>query len=323
MKAVVHQRYGAPEDVLVVRDVEPPEPRAGEVLVRVAAVPLSGTDWHLVRGLPYVARFATGLRRPRARFFGLELAGTVEAVGAGVTAFEPGDEVFGWHAGTCAELVAVPADQLVAKPANLTPDQAAAVPISAFTALQAVRAATGRELLISGASGGVGTYAVQIAKARGAEVTGICGPAKADLVRDLGADRVLDHTRGEWGGRYDSLIDVYGNPSLKDCGRVLKPGGTLVLVGGTGGKWFMGTDRWLRALLAAPFRHFKVKVLVHKDSRDDLLALKDLIEAGDVRPVLDRAYPLDEVPRAIEDVRRGVVRGQAVISLAAPPAPRR
>ncbi|XVV04064.1 NAD(P)-dependent alcohol dehydrogenase [Actinosynnema sp. CA-248983] len=310
--------------MLTVEAVDRPETRAGEVLVRVAAVPLSGTDWHLVRGLPYVARFATGLLRPRNRFFGLELAGTVEAVGPGVTTLRVGDEVFGWHGGTCAEYVAVPEKQLAPKPANLTLEEAAAVPISAFTAIQALRAATGSRLLISGASGGVGTYAVQIAKAQGAEVTGICGPAKADLVRGLGADHVLDHTRDEFGGgrTFDSLIDVYGNPSLKDCDRVVEPGGTLVMVGGSGGKWFMGVDRWLRAALTAPFRRFKPKILIHRDSREDLLTLKDLIENGKVRPVLDRVYPLDQVPTAIEDVRRGDVRGQAVVSLAVPPAPR-
>ncbi|MEJ2852820.1 MULTISPECIES: NAD(P)-dependent alcohol dehydrogenase [unclassified Saccharothrix] len=325
MRALVHQRYGPAADVLVVDEVEKPEPGAGEVLVRVEAVPVTGTDWHLVRGWPYVARPVLGLRGPRNRVFGLELSGTVTAVGPGVTSLAPGDDVFGWHGGTLAEYVAVPEGQLAPKPANLTHVQAAAGPIAAFTALQALRAATGRRVLISGASGGVGTYAVQIAKAMGKEVTAICGPAKADLVRGLGADRVLDHTRDEFGGgeRYDALLDVFGNPSLRDCARVLVDNGTLVLVGGTGGRWLMGTGKWLRAVLGSPFRKHKTKILVHQDRRDDLLTLKDLIEDGKVTPVVGRTYTLDEVPRAIEDVRRGDSRGHAVISLAVPPAPRR
>lgn len=324
MKALVHQRYGPASDVLAVQEVDRPEAGDGEVLVRVVAVPVSGTDWHLVRGWPYVARPVLGLRRPRNRVFGLELAGTVVAVGAGVTSLKPGDDVFGWHAGTFAEYVAVPENQLAPKPANLTHVQAAAGPIAAFTALQALREAAGHKVLISGASGGVGTYAVQIAKAMGKEVTGICGPAKADLVHALGADRVLDHTKDEFGGgaKYDALLDVFGNPSLRDCARVLVDGGTLVLVGGRGGRWLMGTDKWLRAALGSPFRRHRTKILVHEDRRDDLLTLKALVEDGKVTPVVGRTYTLDEVPRAIEDVRRGDVRGHAVVSLAAPPAPR-
>ncbi|MFI9810677.1 NAD(P)-dependent alcohol dehydrogenase [Saccharothrix variisporea] len=325
MKALVHQRYGPAADVLAIHEVERPEPGDGEVLVRVAAVPVTGTDWHLVRGWPYVARPVLGLRRPRNRVWGLELAGTVTAVGPGVTSFQPGDDVFGWHSGTFAEYAAVPENQLAPQPANLTHVQAAAGPIAAFTALQALRNAPGRRVLISGASGGVGTYAVQIAKAMGKEVTAICGPAKADLVRGLGADRVLDHTKGEFGGgaRYDALLDVFGNPSLRDCARVLVDGGTLVLVGGRGGRWLMGTDKWLRAALTTPFRKHKTKVLVHQDRHDDLLTLKDLVEDGKVTPVVGRTYTLDQAPQAIEDVRRGDVRGQAVISLEVPPAPRR
>nr|BFE80900.1 hypothetical protein GCM10020093_035010 [Planobispora longispora] len=203
--------------------------------------------------------------------------------------------------------------------------EAAAGPIAAFTALQALRDRArirpGQKVLISGASGGVGIYAVQLAKAYGAEVTGVCSTAKTDLVRSIGADHVIDYTREDFTDgrvRYDVFVDVYGNPSLPACRRALKPGGILVFVGGTGGRWFMGTDRWLRGLLAAPFLRLKARVLVHKDSREDLMILKDLIEAGKVTPVVDRTYPLTEVAEAVQYVREGRSRGQIVIAVGDP-----
>ncbi|CCH27537.1 NAD(P)-dependent alcohol dehydrogenase [Actinosynnema sp. NPDC047251] len=322
MKAVVQERYGVPAEVLRLRDVAVPEVGAGEVLVRVGASPVSGTDWHLVLGLPYAARFVTGLRRPANLVFGLEFAGTVTAVGPGVPDRQVGDEVFGWHGGAFAEYISVPAGQMTRKPRNLSVEHAAAVPIASFTALQAVRdlgrVRPGQEVLISGASGCVGTYAVQIAKALGARVTGICGADKADLVRSLGADRVVDYREQrlrDVGERFDVLVDIYGNPSLADCGAVLKPGGTLVFVGGTGGRLFMGTDRWLRGLLVAPFRDFTVRALVHKDRHDDLVTMREFIESGAVTPVVGQVYGLDRVAEAIEDVRAGRVRGQAVVAL--------
>ncbi|GAA1265682.1 NAD(P)-dependent alcohol dehydrogenase [Saccharothrix xinjiangensis] len=318
MKAIVQDSYGDLDEVLRLVDIEKPVPAAGEVLVRVRAAPVVGGDWHLMRGLPYLARPITGLRRPRNRVPGLELAGAVEEVGPGVDSLDVGDEVFGWCSGAFQEYAAVPAGQLARKPANLTVEQAAAVPISGFTALQAVRdlgrVGPGTKVLVHGATGSVGTYAVQLAKVFGAEVTAVCGAAKADLARDLGADHVHDYATGEPPGGFDVLVDLYGNPSLRTCRRLVRKGGAVVLVGGTGGCWFMGTDRWLRALVAAPFLGFKAKPLVHKDRHEDLLFLRDLIESGRLTPVLDRTYPLADVAKAVEDVRRGRVRGHAVVT---------
>jgi NADPH:quinone reductase-like Zn-dependent oxidoreductase len=319
MRAIVQDRYGAPEEVLQLGAIPKPTVGDEEVLVRVRAAVVSGTDWHLLRGLPYVARLVTGLRKPKNRVPGLELAGTVEAVGKHVSSLTAGDEVFGWCDGSFAEYAVVPEGQLLPKPANLSLEEAAAVPIAAFTALQGVRLARirpGQKVLITGASGGVGTYAVQIAKLHGAEVTGVCSTAKMDLVRSLGADHVIDYTKQhftESGERYDALIDLYGNPSLSDCRRALERRGTLVFIGGTGGKWFMGVDRWIRGLLMAPFLGLKVRPLIHKDSHQDLATIKGLIETGELAPVLDRTFPLAEVADAIEYVREGRAQGQVMI----------
>jgi len=319
MTAIVQDRYGAPEDVFEIRKVEKPTPDADEVLVRVHATPISGTDWHLTRGLPYVARPMTGLRKPRNRIPGYELAGTVEEVGIAVTNFTPGDEVFGWGSGPYAEFAAVSQGQLSRKPANLTLEQAAAVPISAFTAIQAVRdrgrVGVGQKVLITGASGGVGLYAVQFAKWLGAEVTGVSSAAKSDLVLAAGADHVIDYKSEDLtakGDGYDVLIDIYGNPALRECRRVLRPGGILVMVGGTGGHWFMGTDRWLRAMVMAMFSKLKVRPLIHKDSHDDLVTIKGLIEEDTVKPILDKPYPLQRVAEAIQYVTDGHARGQVI-----------
>ncbi|MEU4769512.1 NAD(P)-dependent alcohol dehydrogenase [Actinosynnema sp. NPDC023794] len=319
MRAITQDAYGVPEEVFRLDDVDKPEVGDGEVLVRVRAAAVSGSDWHLLRGLPYAARPVVGVRRPRNRVPGLELAGTVEAVGRGVTGTKIGDEVFGWCSGAFCEYAAVPEGQVTAKPANLTPEQAAAVPIAGFTALQAVRDAgrvgAGQKVLVLGASGCVGVYAVQLAKHYGAEVTAVCSAAKADLVTGLGADHVLDYAAGPLtASGFDVVIDLYGNPPLRTLKRLLKPGGTVALVGGTGGRWFMGVDRWLRAPLAAPFLGIKARPLVHKDRLDDLVLLRELIEAGAVTPALDRTYPLADAAAAIEDVRRGRVRGHAVVT---------
>lgn len=321
VRAIIQERYGPPEEVLQTRDIDTPAIGGREVLVRVRAAPVNGTDWHLLRGLPYVARPAIGWRIPKNRVPGLELAGTIERVGEEVSSLRPGQEVFGWCEGSFAEYAAVPEDQLVPTPANLSLEEAAAVPISAFTALQAVRdrvrVQPGDKVLITGASGGVGTYAVQIAKAYGAEVTGVCSPAKADLVRSLGADHVIAYTDEDItarGQRYDVLLDIYGNPPLSDCRQALKPGGTLVFIGGTGGRWLMGVDRWLRGLVLAPLLRLKVRPLIHKNSLEDLRTLRGLIEAGTIAPVLDRAFPLDEAAQAIRFVTDGRARGQVVIT---------
>ena len=325
MKAIIQDEYGAPEDVLKLQELDQPTIGDSEVLVRIQATSVHGDDWHLMRGLPYAARFVTGLRKPRNRIPGLELAGTVEAVGKDVRTLHPGDEVFGWCDGSFAEYASVPEYQLAPKPANLSLEETAAVPISAFTALQGVRdkgrVQPGHKVLITGASGGVGTYAVQIAKWYGAEVTAVCSTTKMDLVRSIGADHVIDYTKedfSERGDRYDVLLDIYGNPSLSDCRRALKPGGTLVFIGGTGGRWFMGVDRWLRGLLLAPFLRLKVRPLVHKDRQEDLVTIKDLIEAGEVTPVLDKTYPLAKVSQAIQYVTEGHARGQVVITIGDP-----
>lgn len=318
MKAIVQDRYGDLDEVLRLVDLDRPVPAAGEVLVRVRAAPVVGGDWHLLRGLPYLARPITGWRRPRNRVPGLELAGVVEEVGPGVDSLAVGDEVFGWCSGAFQEYAAVPAGQVARKPANLTVEQAAAVPISGFTALQAVRdlgrVGPGAKVLVHGATGSVGTYAVQLAKAFGAEVTAVCGAAKADLARELGADHVHDYATGEPPGGFDVLVDLYGNPSLRTCRRLVRRGGAVVFVGGTGGRWFMGVDRWLRPLVAAPFLGFRAKPLVHRDRHEDLVFLRELIEAGRLTPVLDRTYPLADVAKAVEDVRRGRVRGHAVVT---------
>lgn len=322
MRAVIQDRYGPPEDVLKLEVVDRPTVGEGEALVRVHSAVVSGTDWHLLRGLPYAARVVTGLRKPKNRVPGLEIAGIVEAVGTGVYSVEEGAEVFGWADGSFAEYVSVPVDQLLPKPANLSLVEAAVVPIAGFTALQGVRLARiqpGQKVLITGASGGVGLYAVQLAKMHGAEVTGVCSAAKMEMVRSLGAEHVIDYRKEhftESGERYDALIDLYGNPSLSDCRRALKPGGTLVLIGGTGGKWFMGVDRWFRALLMAPFLRLKVRPLIHRDSLEDLVTITGLIEAGRLRPIVDKSFPLGGVAEAVEFVREGHARGQVVIDVA-------
>ncbi|HSJ83182.1 MAG TPA: NAD(P)-dependent alcohol dehydrogenase [Acidimicrobiia bacterium] len=321
MRAIVQDRYGPPEDVLRLDLIDRPVPGDGEVLVRVRAAVVGGTDWHLLRGLPYAARLVTGLRKPKNTVPGLELAGTVEAVGKDVESLEEGAEVFGWCDGSFAEYAAVPEDQLLPKPASLTFARAAVVPIAAFTALQGVglgRIQPRQKVLITGASGGVGFYAVQIAKLYGAEVTGVCSTPKMDLVRSLGADHVIDYTEEHFtqsGERYDVLIDLYGNPSLSDCRRALKPRGTLVLIGGTGGKWFMGVDRWMRRMLIAPFLRLKVRPLIHKDSRQDLATIRELIEGGKLAPVVDRAFPLASVAEAVQFVREGRAHGQVSITI--------
>jgi len=322
MRAIVQEKYGAPDEVLALQDIEKPEIKDDEVLVRVAAAPVAGDDWHLMRGWPYVARMATGLLRPKNRVPGREVAGRVEAVGEKVTALRPGDEVFGWCSGAFAEYVAVPEAWLAPKPANLTSEQAAAVPISAFTALQGLRdqgkIAPGQNVLINGASGGVGTFAVQIARAFGARVTGVCSTENVGLVRSLGAERVIDYTREDFtrdGERYDLILDLVGNRSLADCRRALTPEGTLVMASGTGGRWLKGTDRFIRGLALSAFVRQKLRPLIHTDSKEDLLVLKELIESGKVTPVVSASFPLGEVTEAIRHLGDGHGRGKVVLTV--------
>ncbi|WP_207232286.1 NAD(P)-dependent alcohol dehydrogenase [Micromonospora kangleipakensis] len=321
MKAIVQDRYG-PADMLRLADVDPPTAGPGQVLVRVRAAGVDPGVWHLMTGLPYALRLGFGLRRPRNRVPGLDLAGLVTAVGPGVTGFTPGDAVYGTGAGSFAEYALAPADRLAQKPANLTYAEAAAVPVSGQTALTAVRDAArvrpGQRVLVIGAGGGVGSYAVQLARAAGAHVTGVCGPGKLDLVRSLGAAEVVDYTREDLPDqRYDVVIDTGGNRPLSRLRRALTPKGALVLVGGeaSDGKWLQGFDRQLRALAVSPLVGQRLVPLVAKESTANLVALTEFIEAGQVRPVVDRTFSLAEAPDAIRHVEGGHATGKVVIAI--------
>lgn len=325
MKAIVRDVYGS-VDVLEFRDIEPPTVKDDEVLIRVHAAGVDRGVWHIMRGLPYPLRAAGfGLRAPKVPAIGGDVAGVVEAVGTGVTKFQPGDEVFGFGKGSYAEFAIAPEDKLASKPANLTFEQAAAVPVSGLTALQAVRdrgkVGPGQKVLIIGASGGVGTYAVQIAKSLGAEVTGVSSTTKVDLVRSLGADHVIDYTRDDFSEseeRFDVIIDIGGNSPLSRLRRALTPKGTLVITGGeTDGRWLGGSDRQIRALMLSVVVGQKLGTFVCSENAEDLNALKELIEAGKVTPAIDRIYPLSEAPKAIRYLEEGHARGKLVISLEA------
>jgi len=325
MKAIVQDEYGtAPEEALRLEEIARPAMAADEILVRVHAASVDRGTWHLMTGLPYPVRLAGfGLRRPKALNPGRSLAGTVESVGQNVTEFEPGDEVYGTCDGSFAEYARARASRLAPKPANLSFEQAAAVPVSALTALQAVRdhakVQAGQKVLIIGASGGVGTFAVQIAKAFGAEVTGVCSTAKTDLVRAIGADHVIDYTRDDFAGgprRYDVILDIGGNRRLSHLRRALTPRGRLVIVGGeNGGRWLGGTDRQLRALLLSPLVSQKLGTFIASENAEDLEVLRVLIESGKLAPAIDRTYPLSETPAAISYVFQGRARGKVVITI--------
>jgi NADPH:quinone reductase-like Zn-dependent oxidoreductase len=323
VKAIVQDRYGS-TDVLRLEEMPVPTPEDGEVLIRVHAAGVDQGVWHLMTGVPYLARVVGfGLRRPKTAVPGMDLAGRVEAVGAGVTRLRPGDEVFGSHARAYAEYACGPQDRFVPKPARLTFEQAAAVSVSAVTALQGLRDAgqvrPGQTVMVIGAGGGVGSFAVQLAKVFGAHVTGVCSTAKADLVRSLGADAVIDHTREDIaveGRRYDVILDTAGNRPLRHLRRALAPRGTLVIAGGEdGGRWLGGVDRLLRAGLLSPFVGQTLRGFVSRQRLDDLLFLRDLLESGDVTPVVDRTYALSEVPEAIRHLRTGRARGKIVITV--------
>jgi NADPH:quinone reductase-like Zn-dependent oxidoreductase len=321
MKAIVQDTYG-PADVLELRDIDKPKIGDNQVLVRVHAAGVDRGVLHLMTGTPYLIRIV-GLRAPKNPVRGREVAGRVEAVGKDVTRFRPGDEVMGIGEGTFAEYAAAREDKLARKPANLTFEQAAAVPVSASTAIQAIRdhghLQAGQKVLVIGASGGVGAFAVQIAKALGAEVTGVASTAKLDLVRSIGADHVIDYTRADVADgrqRYDLILDIGGNRSLSHLRRALVPGGTLVFVGGEdGGRWTGGMDRQLRALAIAPFVGQRMRMFVTRERAQELRALTELIEAGKVTPVIDRIYPLSEVPEAIRHLQAGHARGKVVITV--------
>ncbi|MEV0133121.1 NAD(P)-dependent alcohol dehydrogenase [Dactylosporangium sp. NPDC050688] len=326
MKAIVQDRYG-PADVLRLGDVEPPVAAAGEVLVRVHAASVNARDWHVMRGDPYLARLAFGLGAPKVRVRGTDFAGVVEAVGAGVTRFRAGDEVFGESDAAFAEYVRVPeTGALEVKPANLTFEQAAALPLAANTALMGLRDAaglrTGQHVLINGASGGVGTFAVQLAKAFGARVTAVCSTRNLDLVRSLGADRVIDYTKEDFTRagdvRYDVVFDLVGNRSLADCRRVLAPAGTLVLSGGgvfEGGSLFGPMGLLTRGRLVSRFVRHRVLVLTAVPSRENLATLRELAEAGALTPVIDRTFPFGEAAQAVRYLEVDHARAKVVITV--------
>ncbi|HEU4355223.1 MAG TPA: NAD(P)-dependent alcohol dehydrogenase [Actinomycetota bacterium] len=322
MKAIVQDEYGSP-DVLRLEEIDVPAVGANDVLVRVDAAGLDPGVWHLMNGLPYLVRImGFGLRRPKLRVRGSDLAGRVETVGAAVTGFHPGDEVMGVGEGSFAEYAIAPPDKLVPKPQSLTFAQAAVVPISGLSALHAVRdigkVRSGQRVMVIGAAGGVGSYAVQIAKASGAEVTGVCSSGKIELVRSIGADHVVDYTREDLGDgtrRYDMIVDTAGRRPLSRIRRVLAARGTLVIVGGDGGgRWLGGFDRQiLRAPVLSVFSGQKLRGLISKETREDLERLTELIETGQVAPVIDRTYPLPEVPEAVRYLAEGHPAGKIAI----------
>lgn len=321
MLAIVQRRYGT-SDVLQLREVDRPGIGDDDVRIRVGAASLHIGDWHVMAGFPYMLRVVGfGLLAPKVKVRGMDVAGTVDAVGRNVTRFRPGDDVFGTCEGAFAEFASASHDNFAMRPARLTCEQAATVPTSGFAALQALRdrgaIQPGQKVLIAGASGGVGLFAIQMAKAFGAHVTGVCSATKADLVMLAGADRVVDYaaqdfTRGS--DHYDLVLDLGGNRSLSDLRRLLTPTGILVLVGGEGGtRWLGGTDRWLQALLLAPFTDQKLRPLASNPCRADLERLRQFVDDGQLTPIIDRVFSLRDVPQAFTYLKTGAARGKLVI----------
>ncbi|MFI5979848.1 NAD(P)-dependent alcohol dehydrogenase [Streptomyces sp. NPDC051555] len=335
MRAIVQDAYGSADAMRFDADVERPVPGDDDVLVRVHAAGVDAGVWHLMTGTPYLVRLmGYGLRRPKYRIPGMDMAGTVEAVGANVTRLRPGDEVFGMGKGAFAEYACAPQAKLALKPPSLSFEQAAALPVSGLTALQALRDSggirAGQKVLVIGASGGVGSYAVQLAKAYGAEVTGVCGTAKSDLVRSLGADHVIDYTRTEIGAgagtatgtaggapdRYDLVLDIAGGRPLSRLRRALTPRGTLVLVGNeAGGRWSGGMGRLLRAVLLSPFVGQRLRPMAAVERYEDLDVLADFVGTGRLTPALDRTYPLSEAPEAVRSLAEHRVRGKSAVTV--------
>lgn len=323
MKAIVQDEYGPP-DVLELRQIDKPVVEDGQVLVRVHASSVNPADWHFMRGVPYIMRPQSGLGKPKNNVLGRDIAGRVEAVGKDVTRFRPGDEVFAnVETGGFAEYTCVSEGLLAPKPANLTFEQAAAVPLAALTALQGLRDA-GRlqreqKVLIIGASGGVGTFAVQIAKSFGADVTGVCSTRNLEMIRSLGADHVIDYTQDDFtqnGQKYDLILQLAGTRSPSECRRALTSKGTLVLSSGeSDGRWLGPVDRIIKAVVLSPFVSQKLGTFLAKPNKEDLQFLKELIEAGKVTPVIDRTYSLPEVPEAIRYLEKGHARGKVVIAV--------
>ena len=318
MKAMVYDRYGSP-DVLTLREVDKPPVADDGVLVRVRAASVNPVDWHTMTGTPYMARLQAGLRKPKSEFLGVDFAGTVEAVGKSVNGLQPGDDVFGARNGALGEYVCA-RQAVVPKPANITFEEAAAVPVAAVSALQGLRdkgrLQAGQSVVINGASGGVGTFAVQIAKSFGAEVTGVCSTRNVELVRSIGADRVIDYTLEDFttsAERYDLILDMVGNHSLMRLRRVLAPDGTLVIVGGKEGNWISPMDRPIKALILSPFVGQEMVMLLAELNQTDLTFLADLMQSGKLTPVIDRRYPLSQAAEAIRYLEDGHARGKVVI----------
>ena len=322
MKAIVYRCYGSP-DVLAFEDVAKPVPADDEVLVKVLAAAVNPLDWHYMRGTPYFLRLGSGLGTPKDSRLGVDFAGTIEAVGKDVTRFKAGDEVFGGATGAFGEYVTISENRgLASKPANVSFQQAASAPIAAITALQGLRdegqIRPGQKVLINGASGGVGTFAVQIAKSLGAEVTGVCSTRNLELVQSIGADHVIDYTRENYTDseqQYDLIIDNVGNHSLSANRRVLSPEGKLVIVGGQGGDWLGPMMRPIGAMMLSPFVGQEMGMMLAKMDNDDLAILADLMQTGKVMPVIDRHFPLNEVPAAIRYSEEGHARGKIIIDL--------
>jgi NADPH:quinone reductase-like Zn-dependent oxidoreductase len=326
VKAIVRDRYGSP-DVLELKDIDKPEPGDDEVLLHVHAASVNPGDWQILRGVPYIARMQFGLRKPKDRVLGCDVAGRVEALGKNVTMLQPGEEVFGspfMHGlGALAEWICISEDLLAPKPGALSFEQVAAVPLAASTALQGLRdhgrIEPGHKVLIIGASGGVGTFAVQIAKAFGAEVSGVCSARNLEMVRSLGADHVIDYTVvgfTQSGQKYDLIFQLAGTRSPSECRRALTSNGTLVISSGESeGHWIGPVDRVIKALMLSPFVSQKMASFTVKPSREDLQLLKQFIEDGTLTPVIDRTYPLAQVPEAISYLEEGHARGKVVITV--------
>jgi NADPH:quinone reductase-like Zn-dependent oxidoreductase len=322
MKAIVYDQYGAPE-VLKCEEVEKPTPGNGEVLIKVQAASVNPYDWHFMRGLPYFVRLMAGLARPKERRLGVDGAGYVEAVGRNVTQFKAGDAVFGTCRGAFAEYACAPERGLARKPDCVTFEQAATVPIAGLTALQGLRdkgnIRAGVKVLINGAAGGVGTFAVPIAKSFGAEVTGVCSTRNVEMVRSIGAEEVVDYTHEDFtrrGRRYDLLFDCMGNHSLRECRRVMNPKGIFIGVGGATGRWMFGLFvRVIAALFLSPFLNQKFVTFMAKPNSEDLGVIVELMAAGKLTPVIDRRYGLNDVPEAIRYLEAGHARGKVVITV--------
>jgi NADPH:quinone reductase-like Zn-dependent oxidoreductase len=312
MKAMVRDSFGSP-DVLELRDIDRPTPRPDEVLLRVRAAGVDQGAWHMLSGLPYLGRLVFGVRRPRQAVIGMDVSGVVEEVGAAVTAFKPGDEVFGVGRGAFAEYTT--AKTILPKPANVTFEQAAAVAVSACTALAALRGVkAGQKIMVIGAGGGVGSYAVQLAAAFGASVTGVCSTGKVELVGSLGATAVIDYTREEPTGQYDMVVDTGGGRPFSVLRRLLTPTGTLAIVGSeTGGRWF-GMGRSLGALMRSPFTRQRLRAPISIVRPAELVRLSTLLTEGKITPAVDRTYALGDLPEAITALREGRVRGKVVVT---------